>query len=80
MGGEPMKYYAILRLLLAGFFLYFALPVIPQASSQIELLFWGCWLLFFLLVIGGNLATLLKIVNPPVMEQEELYERKRHRH
>ena len=66
-----MRHYAILRLLLAGFFLYFAWPIIPEATSQIEMIFWGAWLAFFLLVVGANFATLLQITSPPVMEQEK---------
>lgn len=62
--------YAVLRLLLAGFFLYFAWPLIPLASSKIEVVFWGMWLCLFLLVVGANLATVLTITKPPVMEQE----------
>lgn len=70
-----LRHYAILRLLLAGFFLYFAWPLIPQATSSLELTFWGIWLGFFLLVVGANFATLLQLTKPPVMEQEELRER-----
>ncbi|MBO1003385.1 hypothetical protein ACFSKI_22195 [Pseudogracilibacillus auburnensis] len=66
-----MRHYTILRLLLAGFLLYFAWPYIPEASAPIEKLFWGAWLGFLLLVIGGNFATLLQISSPPVMEQSE---------
>lgn len=65
-----MKNYSILRLLLAVFLLYFAWPYIPEAVTQIEKLFWVAWLAFLLLVIGGNLATLLNISHPPVMEQK----------
>lgn len=65
-----MRHYAVLRILLACFFLYFAWPVIPEASSQLEKLFWGVWLGFLLLVIGANFSTLLQITAPPVMEQE----------
>lgn len=65
-----MRHYAILRLLLASFFLYFAWPMIPQATTPLEVTFWGVWLLFFLLVVGANLATLLQMTRPPVMEQE----------
>ncbi|MFC2948648.1 hypothetical protein [Virgibacillus sediminis] len=64
--------YVVLRLLLAGFFLYMAWPSIPLAASSTELLFWGCWLFFFLLTVGANLAALLQMISPPVMEQEEV--------
>ncbi|OZU89730.1 hypothetical protein CIL03_00895 [Virgibacillus indicus] len=75
-----MRHYAILRLLLAGFLLYFAWPAIPYAATSLELLFWGGWLLFFLLVIGANFSTLLRMTKPPVMEQEELNRQKTHNH
>lgn len=65
-----MRHYAILRLLLACFLLYFAWPFIPLATTLIEKLFWGAWLLFLLVVIGANFATLLQISKPPIMEQE----------
>ncbi|GGA82048.1 hypothetical protein [Ornithinibacillus halotolerans] len=65
-----MRQYAFLRLLLAAFFLYFAWPLISQASSQLEMIFWGAWLVFFVLVFGANFATLLKMSEPPVMEQD----------
>ncbi len=70
-----MRQYAILRLLLAGFLLYFAWPVIPSAASQVELVFWGGWLLFLVLVVGANFATLLQITKPPIMEQERVRSR-----
>ncbi|HLT55759.1 MAG TPA: hypothetical protein VK057_06580 [Bacillota bacterium] len=67
-----MRQYAILRLLLAGFFLYIAWPVIPMAATTVERLFWALWLGFFVLVVGANLSTLLQMTLPPVMEQKEL--------
>jgi hypothetical protein len=70
-----MKHYAILRLLLAAFFLYFAWPFIPNATSTLGFVFWGIWLFFLVLVVGANLATLLQMTRPPVMEQEELRRR-----
>ena len=75
-----MRHYTILRLLLAGLLLYFAWPVIPYATNSLELLFWGCWLIFFLLVVGANLASILRMTRPPVMEQEELNKRKTYNH
>jgi hypothetical protein len=70
-----MRHYAILRILLAGFFLYFAWPAIPYATTMIEQLFWAAWLVFLLLVVGANFATLLQMTKPPIMEQDELKER-----
>lgn len=65
-----MRQYAILRLLLAVFFLYLAWPIIPDATSGLAMLFWGMWLLFFLLVVGANVSTILQMTDPPVMEQD----------
>lgn len=70
-----VRHYAALRLLLAGFFLYFAWPYIPEASSQLESIFWGVWLVLFLFAFGANLAVLLQMTKPPVMEQEHVRER-----
>ncbi|MDL4840676.1 hypothetical protein [Aquibacillus rhizosphaerae] len=65
-----MKQYALLRILLACFFLYIAWPSIRGEISYLSSIFWGAWLVFFLLVLGSNFATLLKMTRPPVMEQE----------
>ncbi|MDY0405340.1 hypothetical protein P5G51_007965 [Virgibacillus sp. 179-BFC.A HS] len=75
-----MRHYAILRLLLALFFLYFAWPFIPQASSQLELAFWASWLVFLLLVVGANLATLLQMTKPPIMEQKQMRGQRTYNH
>ncbi|MBM7597710.1 hypothetical protein JOC34_000067 [Virgibacillus halotolerans] len=75
-----MRHYAILRLLLASFFLYFAWPMIPQATTPVAATFWGVWILFFLLVVGANLATLLQMTRPPVMEQERKRRRQTYIH
>ncbi|HLR79071.1 MAG TPA: hypothetical protein VK119_00525 [Bacillota bacterium] len=72
-----MRQYAFLRLLLAAFFLYFAWPYIPFATSPLEAVFWSSWLLFFLFVVGANLAILLQMTAPPVMEQEQRRRRER---
>lgn len=71
-----MRNYTILRLLLAAFLLYFAWPYIPEATQSIERLFWGIWLVFLFVVIGGNLATLLQLSLPPVMEQPQKIKRR----
>lgn len=75
-----MRHYPILRLLLAGLLLYIAWPLIPLAASQLEVVFWGIWLSFLVLVIGANFATLLQMTDPPVMEQEKVLERQTHNH
>lgn len=74
-----MKQYAILRLLLAAFLLYFAWPYILEVITQLELLFWGAWLTFFLLVVGANLAALLQMIEVPVMEQKRTKQREQYR-
>lgn len=69
-----MRQYAILRLLVAGFLLYIAWPVIPQMATNIEVVFWGLWLGLFMLFTGGNTATLLQMTRPPAMEQQRARE------
>ncbi len=66
-----MKNLPILRLLLAGLMIYFALPEIQTAASNLEMVFWGMWLVFFLLVVGANLAILLQMIDSPPMEQTQ---------
>lgn len=63
-------HFPILRILLTLFFLYFAWPAFISAATTIETVFWSVWFVFLLLVVGGNLANLLQIIHPPVMEQE----------
>ena len=69
-----MFHYTILRLLFAFFLLYFAWPYIPEGTTQIAKIFWRAWLMFLILVIGGNLATLLRMTLPPMMEQKTVME------
>ncbi|MCM3741168.1 hypothetical protein M3210_12895 [Oceanobacillus luteolus] len=64
-----MKNLPTLRLLLAALMLYFAWPKFTLAASGLEMTFWGMWLAFLLLVVGANLANLLQMIAPPVMEQ-----------
>jgi len=66
-----MHQYTILRLLLLVFLLYVAWPLIPEATGQLEMTFWAIWLSFVFLSLGGNLATLLQLSLPPVMEQSD---------
>ncbi|WP_117170560.1 hypothetical protein [Paraliobacillus sediminis] len=54
-----MKQYAVLRLLLAGFLLYLALPSIQTHPQGLAQLYWFSWLVLFSLVFGANLATVL---------------------
>lgn len=65
-----MKQYALLRILIACFFLYVAWPSVHSNPTQLSSFFWGTWLVFLLLFIGSNFAALLKMTNPPIMEQE----------
>lgn len=76
-----MRLYTVLRLAFAIFLLYVAWPFIPTATTSVAKLFWVAWLLFFLVVVGGNLATFLRLSVPPVMEQthvQKQQERKSH--
>ncbi|MCP8617112.1 hypothetical protein [Salirhabdus salicampi] len=50
---------ALLRLLFSLYLLYLALPAMQNTTGNVSSLFWGCWLLFFLCVAGGNLWDLL---------------------
>jgi len=72
-----MRHFTILRLLIACFLLYFAWPFIPQATLFVEKLFWGIWLSLFLLVVGGNFATLLQLTDGPALERERTKQRDR---
>lgn len=66
-----MRLYTVLRLVFAAFLLYVAWPFIPVASTSLAKTFWFAWLLFFTFVVGGNLATYLRMTTPPVIEQED---------
>lgn len=74
-----MRIYTILRLMFALFLLYVAWPFIPLATTQEAKLFWMAWLGMLFLVVGSNLATLLHMSDPPVMEQLEEIKQKRGR-
>ncbi|CDQ39320.1 MULTISPECIES: hypothetical protein [Virgibacillus] len=73
-------HYTILRLLLAGFLLYVAWPSIPYASTVMEQIFWAAWIGFFLFVVGANVASLLQMIKPPIMEQQEERQRQTYNH
>nr|WP_239584440.1 hypothetical protein [Aquibacillus albus] len=63
-----------MRILLAFFFLYIAWPSIRSEVTQLSSIFWATWLAFFLLVVGANFATILKMIQPPVMEKDQINE------
>lgn len=65
-----MPLFTLFRILFSLFLLYFAWPYIPEATTPQEKIFWGAWLVFFLLVIGANLATLFRLTPEPMMEQD----------
>ena len=73
-----MRLYTGLRLAFAAFLLYVAWPFIPTATTSIAKMFWIAWLLFFFVVVGGNLATFLRMSAPPVMEQEYTEKQQEH--
>ncbi|CQR48125.1 hypothetical protein BN1058_02472 [Paraliobacillus sp. PM-2] len=58
---KQVKQYAWLRLLLAAFLMYMAFPSMEAQANSTAHLFWFSWLGFFLLVIGANLAIVLRI-------------------
>ncbi|KGX89109.1 hypothetical protein [Pontibacillus litoralis] len=64
------KQYSVLRLLLAFFLLYMAWPYIQVQGEQVASYFWLGWLVFFLFVVGANLADLLRISRQPALEEE----------
>lgn len=75
-----IKNNALLRLLLACFFLYVAWPSIPEATTQLGTVFWGMWLVFFMLVAGANLALMMKLDTTAKLEQMETRRRKVENH
>ena len=56
-----MRQYAILHLLLAAFLLYVAWPALNLQANGIQSVFWLIWLAFLFVVIGANLAVVLKV-------------------
>jgi len=56
-----MRQNALLRLLLSCFLLYMAWPSVQVQGGTLASYFWLAWLVFFLLVAGSNLATVMKI-------------------
>lgn len=61
--------HSLFKILLASLFLYIAWPKVTISTYSFANLFWLSWLILFLLVIGGNLSTLLKITEPPILEK-----------
>lgn len=64
-----MHYYAFLRIAFVGFLMYLSFPYMLQASGQLEFIFWTVWVMVFFFIVGGNVATILRINKPPVIEQ-----------
>lgn len=56
-----IKQYALLKLLLAGYLLYLAVPMMGRVTLNVANVFWLSWLLFFCLVVGANLAILMNL-------------------
>lgn len=73
-----MVYNSLFKILLAALFFYLAFPEISFSLIPSERFFWISWLGLLLLVVGGNLSTLLKITEPPRLERS-FKERNRHR-
>lgn len=70
-----MKQDALLRLLLAAFLMYIALPSFSANLNTQAHLFWISWFLFFMLVVGANLAILFQLNPQSVVNVEEDRER-----
>ncbi|AOH56072.1 hypothetical protein ABE28_017050 [Peribacillus muralis] len=54
-----MKQRLLLCLLLCGVMLYYAVPRLSLESGGLRGLFAGCWLLFAMLAVAGNLTGIL---------------------
>lgn len=72
-----MRQNALLRLLLACFLLYIALPYFHIQGGSLQSIFSISWMAFFLLVAGANLAILLKL--PAKLQLTEEVEEKEKR-
>lgn len=72
--------HSLFKILLAILFLYFAWPSISLALPSFERYFWFFWLILLLLVLGGNLSTLLKITEAPSLEKDYKTGRKTHKY
>ncbi|WP_063826212.1 hypothetical protein [Virgibacillus sp. MSP4-1] len=68
---------ALLKLLMAFYFLYLALPSIREMTTPASSIFWAAWIVFFLLVAGANIGTLLDIKKRQSVNLEEYSENKR---
>ncbi|WP_425441487.1 hypothetical protein [Salinibacillus kushneri] len=66
-----MKRNALLKLLIACYFLYLALPSIREMTTSASSLFWAAWIVFFVLVAGANLGVLLDIKSGKSVEHSE---------
>ncbi|WP_102026788.1 hypothetical protein [Salirhabdus sp. Marseille-P4669] len=67
-----MKRDAFLKVLLAAFLMYLAMPYIREMSSSLSALFWACWIGFFLLVVGANLGILINVRERSPVKKEEV--------
>ncbi|MCD5323849.1 MULTISPECIES: hypothetical protein [Pontibacillus] len=66
-----MRQHALLRLLLACFLFYVAWPSVQVQNHTIGSFFWMTWLVFLFMVMGANLAILLKLPVQVEYEEEE---------
>ncbi|MFC0522338.1 hypothetical protein ACFFGV_01880 [Pontibacillus salicampi] len=75
-----MRQNALLRLLLACFLLYMAWPFLRVQGETLANYFWIGWMVFFVLVAGGNLALLLQLSSPPKFKEPSLEGKKQLSH
>jgi len=73
-----MNHFALFRILFACFLLYVAWPYIPTMETGLEMIFWGVWLLLFVLIVGGNGLRFLQMrVTTGLPKEEQSRERAR---
>lgn len=58
-------------MLLGLFLIYLIWPTLLEMISWNEIIFWILWLSLFLLVFGANLASMLQINSPSLLEQKK---------
>jgi len=75
---KTMRQNALLRLLLSCFLLYMAWPSLQVQGGTLASYFWLAWLVFFLLVAGSNLATVMKIPTGVQLQNPSESEKKRY--
>ncbi|MRG87696.1 hypothetical protein [Salinibacillus xinjiangensis] len=65
-----VKQHALLRILFAFYLLYLAMPSVGVATTSLETLFWGAWIVFFVFVVSANVGILLNL-KPNVRKSQD---------